>query len=454
MLPAAVWAQARFYPENLLGIDIAVERWGDNADMQFMGAPHTGLLGVPYDAAGLLFRSGPDTFEVTLLIDRMTDQVRWVRSIRQGGRHLQSVANYSGGDADSSWLRGPAGIAVASAGRFYDAATDRIFVADRMNHRLVKLNFHLDPANPENDHFTWESSTFIDSAFFPGDMEYLILSPNGGQNRITAIDNRNERLAIFSTDGGLLNIYDIHDPADSIRHIHSSIAYKPDSLGAATLYLVDRGHCLVRRFSFTIQSGVQYQNQISLGEAECILSCALYHPILGLWALERTGPHVYRIADDLSEIIREISFEELDSRLLHNPYWAVLTPERLLVFEEIGPSTGVISFSPDRRYGKGEPPGEAPIPLAFALSPNHPNPFNPNTTIDYAIPAGGWVRLEIFNILGQRVRTLVNEYRIPGRYSVVWDSRNDSGDDVSSSIYLAKLSTGDNTATQKMILLK
>jgi hypothetical protein len=56
--------------------------------------------------------------------------------------------------------------------------------------------------------------------------------------------------------------------------------------------------------------------------------------------------------------------------------------------------------------------------------------------------------------LGQKVTTLVNAYRIPGRYSVIWDGRNSVGDEVSSGLYFARLVSGDKTASQKMILLK
>ncbi|MFQ6094303.1 MAG: cohesin domain-containing protein, partial [bacterium] len=100
----------------------------------------------------------------------------------------------------------------------------------------------------------------------------------------------------------------------------------------------------------------------------------------------------------------------------------------------------------------------SPLPEAFELSQNYPNPFNPTTTIRYAVPKkfadGVKVNLKIFNIEGQMVRSLVNEDRAPGFYSVVWDGKNDRGEWVSSGLYFYAVSVGEFKATRKMIFLK
>ena len=73
---------------------------------------------------------------------------------------------------------------------------------------------------------------------------------------------------------------------------------------------------------------------------------------------------------------------------------------------------------------------------------NFPNPFNPETTIAYGLPEGAEVRLFIYNVLGQQVRTLVDGWQPPGHYVVVWDSTNDTGHRVSA----ASISTGSGQA--------
>ncbi len=457
LLPAVALAQPQFFPERIFGLNVAVEHWGDLADFQYMGAPNTGLLGVPSDAASLWFQSGADTFEVVLILDRMTDQIRWVRSVRhEGERQLQRIVAFDAMGPDSTFLRGPSALAVAATSRFYNSSTDRIFVADRMNHRLVKLNFHFDPALPENDHFSWESSTPLDSLFFPEDLEYVILSTsNPALNKLAAINDHNQKLAVFSNAGNLLNIFDLRDPADTVWHIYSSMAYKINPPNSISLYLVDRANCTLRRFNYSQQQGIQYQNEILLGQpGESELANIIFHPNLGLWALESAGPHVFHVAGDLSNIIREISLEELDTRLSFYPQKMILLPHRLLVFEETGSGTGIMSFSSGQMFGKRESGDEPDIPIAFALENNYPNPFNPTTTIAFSIPSGDVIKIEIFNILGQRVRMLLDEYRVPGRHGIIWDGRNNAGDEVSSGVYFARLSTSQDVATRKMVLLK
>ncbi len=94
-------------------------------------------------------------------------------------------------------------------------------------------------------------------------------------------------------------------------------------------------------------------------------------------------------------------------------------------------------------------------PAVFSLATNYPNPFNPQTTIQYALPQAADVALTVYNVLGQPVRTLVAEHQSAGRYAVEWDATNDSGQSVSSGMYFYRLQAGgDFLAVQKMLLLK
>lgn len=86
---------------------------------------------------------------------------------------------------------------------------------------------------------------------------------------------------------------------------------------------------------------------------------------------------------------------------------------------------------------------------AFKLSQNYPNPFNPATTINFTLPAASDVQLTVFNLLGQKVATLVNESRSAGDYSVRFDARN-----LASGVYFYMLQAGDMTLQRKMTLIK
>ncbi len=93
-------------------------------------------------------------------------------------------------------------------------------------------------------------------------------------------------------------------------------------------------------------------------------------------------------------------------------------------------------------------------PRAFRLLQNVPNPFNPVTTIAFELPTETRVDLAVYNLVGQRVRTLVQEVRQAGRYQVVWDSRDGFGRSVSSGVYFYHLSAGEFGTTRRMLLLR
>jgi len=94
------------------------------------------------------------------------------------------------------------------------------------------------------------------------------------------------------------------------------------------------------------------------------------------------------------------------------------------------------------------------IPVVTRLDGNYPNPFNPATNISFSIKEGGKVKIEVFNILGQRVATILDEELSSGYHSVVWDGTSDRGQQVGSGIYFSKMTTSNYNATSKMLLLK
>jgi hypothetical protein len=97
---------------------------------------------------------------------------------------------------------------------------------------------------------------------------------------------------------------------------------------------------------------------------------------------------------------------------------------------------------------------DAELPLEYSLSQNYPNPFNPVTRLTYTMPQAGPVRIEIFNVAGQKVRTLVDQIEEAGRHTLTWQGRNDDGLEVSSGIYFCRFQAGDLRAVRKMVLLK
>ncbi len=93
-------------------------------------------------------------------------------------------------------------------------------------------------------------------------------------------------------------------------------------------------------------------------------------------------------------------------------------------------------------------------PTDFSLLQNYPNPFNPVTKIPYQISTPYWIQLRIYNVLGQAVRTLVNAYKKPGSYEVLWDGKNDFGESVSTGIYIYQIQAGNRVLNKRMILIR
>ncbi|MBU0690370.1 T9SS type A sorting domain-containing protein [bacterium] len=100
--------------------------------------------------------------------------------------------------------------------------------------------------------------------------------------------------------------------------------------------------------------------------------------------------------------------------------------------------------------------GETPatVPTAVSLAQNYPNPFNPQTLINFTLTSATQTRLEIFNILGQKVATLVNGPMDAGTHTVIWDSRSDADVLAGSGVYLYRLTTPQTVLSRKMVLLK
>ncbi|MBN2829333.1 MAG: choice-of-anchor J domain-containing protein [Candidatus Cloacimonetes bacterium] len=94
------------------------------------------------------------------------------------------------------------------------------------------------------------------------------------------------------------------------------------------------------------------------------------------------------------------------------------------------------------------------VPVVTELKGNYPNPFNPETTINYSVKNDGPVSLDIYNVRGQKVRTLVNDVQKSGNHTVVWNGTDNNGKVVSSGVYFYKMSAGNYNQTKKMMLMK
>ena len=97
---------------------------------------------------------------------------------------------------------------------------------------------------------------------------------------------------------------------------------------------------------------------------------------------------------------------------------------------------------------------EAGMPGRYSLLQNYPNPFNPTTTLRYNLPENSHVTITIYDMLGRKVKTLINETQYSGYRSIIWDAIGNKGERASAGIYLYQIQAGEYMQTKKMVLLK
>ncbi len=142
-----------------------------------------------------------------------------------------------------------------------------------------------------------------------------------------------------------------------------------------------------------------------------------------------------------------------DTTGLYLPPWDLLQNHR--VWDGDGDGTAIIDmgcYEFDAPSYSGI--NDDPIPVTDYHLMNYPNPFNPKTKIVFDLPESGQVKLEIYNIKGQKVKTLLDCYMSPGRSEMLWNSKDDNGKRVSSGVYFYRLQTATKNIIKKMLLLK
>ena len=97
---------------------------------------------------------------------------------------------------------------------------------------------------------------------------------------------------------------------------------------------------------------------------------------------------------------------------------------------------------------------DAEYPTNFTLNQNYPNPFNPITTIEFTLDKNDNIRLNIYDINGRKIRTLISGFTLSGSYSIKWNGTDYKGNNMPSGIYIYQLVSSTNSATNKMILLR
>jgi hypothetical protein len=131
------------------------------------------------------------------------------------------------------------------------------------------------------------------------------------------------------------------------------------------------------------------------------------------------------------------------------PWWELRYPPDHPMF----PESMDLAFRIQSTYATDAPDGETP--KAYGLRQNAPNPFNPVTTIEFAVPqGGGHVSIEVIDVAGRVVRRILDAYRPEGSHYVTWNGRDDSGRELASGVYFCRMTAPNTVLTKKMLLIK
>jgi len=125
-----------------------------------------------------------------------------------------------------------------------------------------------------------------------------------------------------------------------------------------------------------------------------------------------------------------------------------------IIFDPEGPIGNIAGENLEQLTSVWEQDEQDYFPKEFTLLPNYPNPFNPETVIEFGLPEAGTVEAVVYNVLGEKVRTLTSEHYEAGWHRLTWQGADDAGRPAGSGIYLLKIRTGDKVLTGKMSLLR
>ena len=190
---------------------------------------------------------------------------------------------------------------------------------------------------------------------------------------------------------------------------------------------------------------VEYDpDQLTFQNASSDLSCN--------WNANASGGYVHLAWADIAEpIVRSDGWQV--TQLRFQPRIGEFDPEAVSIGSAVAADLSGNGYRVSLGNGNN-PKSEVSLPEQFILGQNYPNPFNPTTSIEFSLPVASDVQLEVYNLLGRRVVTLLDQRMEAGLHRIDWNSHDATGRSVASGVYFYRIETAQFTASRKMLLLK
>jgi hypothetical protein len=337
-----------------------------------------------------------------------------------------------------------------------DQQGDSIFVIYPQIRRLLTLE-----VKPDTNIF--RGTLYVDTSKYRS----IRLNPGKIDSLRSFFAIGDERLDIYTiTDSGDISLINYINSVGTITDVELL-----DSLIVVASTKILRFYRLYNNFALEYRSQMKFDDDITeiRGHAHRLMVFAAGNVAM----LDVTTP-VAPVIDTTIRLDRDYYATDVDGNLMY-----AVAPQDMAVFDMTGTyprllesggrggyfitaSGGIAAVSDsfgihifDLRNIQTDVQVDAPeLPDGFLLSQNFPNPFNPSTTIRYALPRRAAVRLTIYNLLGQQIRTLVDADMSAGQHMVEWDGIDGYGHAVATGLYFYRLETGSIVETRKMLLLK
>ncbi len=393
-----------------------------------------------------------------------------------GERTLESITTYKGEDCGG--LRSPSGIATNAINRLFDPNFDVIYLCDRGNDRILELSYQ---PNLSGGEIRFVRSIGQGVLEWPVD---VAISAYGDANQNTAdlyvVDmghiKDTGKLSRFSISGIFEGSWNKIGHPGYEQHViwtlQNPIAVScfPDSIsGSSAIYIADAtiGTLFFMRAetntspSFADQYDYAWGNRIRQpgGVAEDDYG-RIYAVNYGTGTIGIFGPMMWYIDPSFGAPANDPNALYYPTNIILDTYYGQC---EALILELYGRQSGLRSFIISNGSSTTKPPlgfqglsfvkpvvsSSAPLPGQFSLNNAYPNPFNSECVISFSLPNQSQVRLEVFNLLGQRVASLVDEVKPAGQHSVHFKA-----DGVSSGVYFYRLKADGFSETKSIVLLK
>lgn len=381
------------------------------------------------------------------------------RSIKSYGRYLPPPT-FTAGENDSilsfPWeyrdsvacFNRPIDVAVTSAWRYFDPTTDFIFVLDQGNKRVVALRY-----DDNLDSLIWVGDFGKDRLRLPTAIEDASYGDiNVANHDVYVTDGYLAKIFKFSSSGVFEEEYGGRGESLGALGFPTGIAVSTSSIYTNRFYVSDsKNHRVVRYYSEPtgpIYAERQYTFPL------------IPYPMIGpldtdhdgnLYVLDEFNHRITIIAPNFDKVYSVYGSQGYEPGQFDYPSDIYIDKNEMTVCELWADSSGIQSFTIKSGAGKLT---SAILPEKFNLYQNYPNPFNSRTTIMFDIAEAGNAELVIYNILGQKINTLIDQQLQPGTHHYIWDGKNASGSTVSSGIYFYRLTSSDKTSIKKLLLLK